>query len=273
MTIKIAACQVKRLCNPKEDMDKTLRFIDVAKEKYNPDIVCFSERYPITPSFGNIEKYTEMIGAEAKKNSVYVLFGAATRTKNGIRNSAILVDKEGAVSGTYDKSHLFGEERTINVCTSKNNIFNISNYKVGIGICYDFLFPEYCRLLTLKDADLLICMAHVPRGLIDIWNFTIKTRSYENRIPIAIVSETDEDFVGFTGFALPPLDFNFSNMNEECIMYSEIEPEKYKKLRFKQSPNIKGSQLFKEKEFGPFLGDIDKSIFNDLYNYYKEKLV
>lgn len=268
MPIKVAACQIQRLYDREKDMGKTIDLIGKVAKDYESDVVCFPENYPIIPRYDNQEDCLKKIGQVAKDNHTHVLLGVMKKTTDGIRNSAILINTDGDIGGIYDKSNLYGNERVDNICRSKSNIFKIMNYNLGIGICYDFLFPEYVRALMFKGADFAVCLAHVPHDIVYVWKSVVIARAFENRLPVVNVSEFDADFAGVTGFAIPPYDFEFAADNKEAIVYRKLEPERFRALRNKNSPVDKGPALFKRQEFGPFMRDINRELLKELFEYY-----
>ena len=112
-------------------------------------------------------------------NTSYVI-GFAEKAENGIYNSAMLVNPDNSVY-IYRKTHLFFEEKKwfkagdtgFKVFRAKNNI------KVGLMICFDWIFPESARSLTLAGAQII---TH-PTNLVLPWcQQAMITRSIENGV-------------------------------------------------------------------------------------------
>lgn len=93
-------------------------------------------------------------------------------------NSALFVN--GPKSRVYRKTHLFGNEKKF--FTPGDSGFwveDVKGVKVGVMICFDWFFPEACRTLALKGAQVV---AH-PANLVLPWGPEgMKLRSLENRI-------------------------------------------------------------------------------------------
>lgn len=111
-------------------------------------------------------------------NGTAVVAGFPERAGQRLYNSAVLVN--GTKSRVYRKTHLFGNEKRF--FASGNSGFwveKVRGVSVGVMICFDWFFPESCRTLALKGAQLVAHSANLvlpwgPEGM--------KIRSLENRI-------------------------------------------------------------------------------------------
>jgi len=80
----------------------------------------------------------------------------------------------------YRKAHLFWNEKK--VFTPGNTplkVYDIGGARIGMMICFDWLFPEVTRELAVKGADIIchpsnLVLPHCPAAMI--------TRSLENRV-------------------------------------------------------------------------------------------
>ncbi len=115
-----------------------------------------------------------------RKNCSYVV-GIAEKASNGnLYNSSILVNPNGEVF-IYRKTHLFFEEKLwFTPGDTGFNVFSIKNgVKIGMMICFDWMFPESARSLALKGAHII---AH-PSNLVLPWcQKAMFARSLENRV-------------------------------------------------------------------------------------------
>jgi len=99
--------------------------------------------------------FVEFLIGKSKLLNLFIVSGI-NEIKNGkLYNSAVLVGPDGLI-GKYRKIHLFMNEFDF---FEKGNlglpVFEIDNYKVGILICFDWIFPEVWRILALKGADII----------------------------------------------------------------------------------------------------------------------
>lgn len=115
----------------------------------------------------------------AKRRSMHVVVGLPEQVGNQCYNSAILVGPTGFI-GLYRKAHLFFEETLFfSPGNTGLEIWDIGMAKVGILICFDWIYPEAARTLALKGADVLahpsnLVLPHCPDAMV--------TRCLENRV-------------------------------------------------------------------------------------------
>lgn len=124
-----------------------------------------------------------------KKHSTYVIYGFAEQSDR-IYNSAALVGPEGLI-GVYRKVHLFDRE---NLFFASGNlgfpVFNLPIGKVGVMICFDWIFPESARSLALKGAQLI---AHPANLVLPNCPDAMVTRCLENRVFTATADRVGEE--------------------------------------------------------------------------------
>lgn len=115
----------------------------------------------------------------AKATGAYIVAGLAERSGRKAYNSAVVVGPRGLV-GTYRKAHLFWDEKKIfTKGDTPFSVFRAGKVRVGVMICFDWLFPEAARTLALKGADIIchpsnLVLPYCPEAMI--------TRSLENRV-------------------------------------------------------------------------------------------
>jgi predicted amidohydrolase len=85
----------------------------------------------------------------------HMVAGMAERDGDKLFNTSILVGSRGYV-GRYRKLHLFMNEKDIFAPGDfAPPIFDIGICKLGMLICFDWIFPEIWRVLALQGADLI----------------------------------------------------------------------------------------------------------------------
>lgn len=159
---------------------------------------------------------TDEIAELAKKYTVYVVFGMPEQDKSDpeVRYiSAPLIGPDGLV-GVYRKLHLGSPPLfTESLCFMPGNklpVFETKYGPIGILICYDFWrYPELSRILTLKDARLIINITASPAGTgkTEFMVLLTKARATENYVYVAsanlVGKERTKSFYGHSTIAGP----------------------------------------------------------------------
>lgn len=123
------------------------------------------------PVSDGLQKIVEKIGG-------CVVAGVCERAGKRVYNSACFVEPEGLV-GVYRKSHLFGpEKKWFDSGDTGFNVYEINGVKIGLMICFDWIFPEAARVLALKGAQ-IIC--HPANLILPFCQKGMVIRAMENR--------------------------------------------------------------------------------------------
>lgn len=116
----------------------------------------------------------------SKKLASTIVAGFAEKAGSKIYNSAMVVSG-GKFLGVYRKVHLFYKEK-LWFTPSKTGfqVFNTKDGKIGVMICFDWVYPEAARVLALNGADVI---AH-PSNLVlpGLAQKGMRIRSLENRV-------------------------------------------------------------------------------------------
>lgn len=85
----------------------------------------------------------------------HVVSGLNERQGSHLYNSAVLVGPRGYV-GRYRKLHLFMNEKDFFEPGDVGlPVFDIGPCRIGMLVCFDWIFPEAWRVLALKGADII----------------------------------------------------------------------------------------------------------------------
>jgi predicted amidohydrolase len=130
----------------------------------------------------------------AAKKKCFIAYGFA-EAADRIYNSSLMIGPEGTI-GLYRKVHLFYRE---NLFFSPGNlgfpVFDLPFGKVGMMICFDWLYPESARSLALKGAQLIV---HPSNLVLPFCPDGMTIRCLENRIFAATENRGGID-LGFIG--------------------------------------------------------------------------
>jgi predicted amidohydrolase len=122
---------------------------------------------------------TEALSDLSRKKNAWIVAGLAERSGKNFYNSAVLVGPDG-YRATYRKIHLFFEETVwFNPGDGEFQVYDIGGCTIGIMICFDWIFPESMRVLSLMGAD-VIC--HSANLVLPFCQDAMKTRCLENRV-------------------------------------------------------------------------------------------
>jgi len=114
----------------------------------------------------------------SKRQGRTIVFGMPEKDGSRLFNSAVLV--QGGQYHIYRKIHLFGPETGyFDPGDLKPICFERGGVKIGMMICFDYFFPELCRVIALQGAH-IIC--HPSNLVTRFCQEIMKTRSVENRI-------------------------------------------------------------------------------------------
>ncbi len=122
---------------------------------------------------------TRSLAETARQKRLFIVAGLAERAGERVYNSAVVVGPQGFV-GVYRKAHLFYEEKLwFDPGDGEFPVFDIGPTKIGLMICFDWIFPEVARILALKGAQILCQPANL---VLPYCQGAMVTRAIENRV-------------------------------------------------------------------------------------------
>lgn len=100
-------------------------------------------------------KTVDTLTALCQERSLYLVTGFAEKHADKCFNSALLIGPHGVLH-TYRKLHLFDtEKRYFDQGDLPLEVTPVRGMNLGMMICFDWIFPEVARILTLSGADLI----------------------------------------------------------------------------------------------------------------------
>ncbi len=130
-----------------------------------------------------------------------ICWGVAEKSGKKLYNSAVLTTPEGN-HHIYRKTHLFFREKTIfDPGNTGFKVYQWNGLRLGVMICFDWIFPEAARTLALKKAQ-IIC--HPSNLVMHFCQDAMVTRSIENGVYCITTNRTGTEDNGivdltFTG--------------------------------------------------------------------------
>jgi N-carbamoylputrescine amidase len=131
----------------------------------------------------------------AAKHRVWLISTIFEAARPGLYyDTAMLINPEGAIVGKYRKVHpaaLLSLEKIYFRGGSSFPVFKMDDWTVGFSICYDNLFPESCRCLAIRGAELIIAPYATPVD--DPWENFLTTRALENGVFLAACNHVGQE--------------------------------------------------------------------------------
>ena len=218
--IKVLLVQSK-LCESKAKALEYFQRIVNSRQIDNSDIICFPELWYLNV-VNNFEREFATVLDLAKQKTVFIIPGAfLERIDDEISVSCPIISKKGKVIGRQLKIHPFGIQRKDVKPGNKAEVFNLGKFKLGIGICYDAVFPEVSRVLALKGADMLFFPSKIKTEGVGPWHIYLQARALENRIPVVAPNVCTGPFGGKSII----VDFSYNKSNDIALPRSKILSE------------------------------------------------
>lgn len=179
--------------NPEKNLDlirKNVKGADLPDILVLPELALtgytfedYEEAYSLSEEIGG--RLTSELVRIAGENSITMAVGFLEKEGKHLYNSSVLVDGEG-VKGVYRKVHLFREEKNIfKAGNSGFPVFEAYGVKVGMLVCFDWIFPEAARTLALKGVDIIL---HSANLVLPYYQKAAITRAVENRVFIVLAN-------------------------------------------------------------------------------------
>lgn len=186
--------------NKEKNLQKALKYIDEAAID-GADLVSLPEYFNFLGSNedrDHMSEYipgptTEIMIEKAKEHNIYIHAGSILEKTGGNKhyNTTVFIDRNGKITGKYQKIHLFDIDIEGKVSAKESDtikpgkditVTDTEFGKVGLSICYDVRFPELYRTLALRGAKILfIPSAFTLYTGIHHWEALLKARAIENQ--------------------------------------------------------------------------------------------
>lgn len=163
-------------------------------------------------------------------------------------NSVVMVDADGAMLGTYRKSHIpdgpgYQEKFYFRPGDTGFRVWDTQKGRVGVGICWDQWFPEAARAMALMGADVLLYPTAIGAEPQDPsldtaarWRRAMQGHAVSNVIPVMAanrVGEEDEQVFYGTSFIADETGEIVADLNREetGIITAEFDLERIDRER------------------------------------------
>ena len=232
--ISVAAIQLPCSGDIPRNIETTVQQIEAAA-KAGANLICLQELFSSLyfcqtedhSQFGIAEAIpgptTDRICQVAKENQVVIVAGVFERRTAGVfHNTAIVIETDGSILGTYRKMHIpddpyFYEKFYFTPGDLGFQSFQTSVGNVGVCICWDQWFPEAARLTAMQGAEILVYPTAIGwqapekdqfgAAQIDAWQTMMRSHAIANGVyvvaPNRVGVEQDIEFWGASFVADP----------------------------------------------------------------------
>lgn len=141
--------------------------------------------------------FLKYLQIKCREYDLKVATGFCEREGERLFNSALILDADGVI-GRYRKLHLFMREKEI---FEPGNLglplFDVDGYRVGMLVCFDWMFPEVWRKMALLGADVIL---HPSNLVLPYAQGVVPSYALVNRMFIATANRVgSEGELHFTG--------------------------------------------------------------------------
>ncbi len=242
--MRIGGIQISASTDIGRNVQRALEMAEIAAEK-NARVICYPELF-LVPWFLSREDaslFSLAQDASGETLSRFTSFSATTGTvliipffesrEGRYYNSAAVIDN-GKLLGVYRKMHvpdipLYREQFYFTPGDAGFPVYETSQGKIGVQICWDNLFPEGARILALKGAEIIFSPTAASLNTNSVWERAITSNSFANNLFIFRVNRVGrEDGISFYGrsFCASPWGEMASELagSKEAIVIADIDP-------------------------------------------------
>jgi len=252
--IKIAAVQMEpKLMETEKNLETILSVVRKTAANH-ANLIVFPECSLTGYIFGSREEAlsfaetipgpsTEKIYSMCRELEAYVIFGLLEREGNRLFNAAAFVGPRGLIAG-YRKNHLpfLGVDRFVDIGDRPFQVHKTPIGNIGIYICYDIVFPESSRVMTLMGADILALPTNFPQVRREtLSTYIVSARAIENRVHVVsadrVGSERGYSFAGLSKIVNASGNIlALASPDKEEIIYGVVGLESARKKRLAVIP-------------------------------------
>ncbi|MCA9741922.1 MAG: acyltransferase [Deferribacteres bacterium] len=166
-----------------------------------------------------------------KTRDLHIVTGFAEKLGDKVFNSALLLGPNGLLH-SYRKLHLFNlEKQWFDAGDLPLSVQSVRGVKIGMMICFDWIFPEVARALALQGAQIL---CHPSNLVLHYCQDAMQTRCLENGVFAVTCNRVGAEKTGtveltFTGqsqiVAPKGKMLHRAPKHEQLLFITEIDPQ------------------------------------------------
>lgn len=158
-----------------------------------PDLICLPETFTWPFDESDLAKGAEAVPGPttdacadlARRAGSYLICPLFSRDGDRFLNSAVVLDRNGNLVGSYHKAHPVTSshdyrtlENGVEPGPADVPVFDLDFGRIGIQICFDLMYPETWRQLADKGAEILFWPSAYDGGR------DLVHKAYELRLPV-----------------------------------------------------------------------------------------
>ncbi len=252
MGIKIAGVQMTCREDKEQNVQKALKLGQIAAEK-GAHIICFQELFNTHWFPKNIDEKNFLLAEDVGGPTIQAMRGLAReggvalicpffeRDGDNYFNTAVVINREGEVVGTYRKVHipqipLWEEKAYFSPGDHGFPVFDLGLAQIGVQVCWDNFFPEGTRALALQGAQVVFAPTAAAFASQQRWLKVMAGNAIVNGLFIMRVnrvgSEPKQDFYGMSFCLSPEGDLVDEPTGlQEGVLLVEIDLEEVSRVR------------------------------------------
>ncbi|MBM7551992.1 carbon-nitrogen family hydrolase [Thalassobacillus pellis] len=186
----------------------------------------------------NAEKTVNFLQKLAKKHDIHLVGGSvASEHEDGVRNTLLVINREGELVHQYSKLHLFQlmDEHLYLQQGEDESGFHLDGHSLAGFICYDLRFPEWMSKPVHKGAKALFVVAEWPAPRVNHWRVLLQARAIENQCYViacnCIGADPKNTFAGHSMIIDPWGEIVAEASDQEEIMTGTIDLDEVTEIR------------------------------------------
>ena len=188
------------------------------------------------------DRVQQFFARTAHENKCYIVYSAyRVMPDDTMRNSSVLIDRNGNIAGIYNKNHpTIGEIEKGTLCGKDAPIFECDFGKVAMAICFDLNFDELRLKYTKAKSDLIIFSSMYHGGLMQgYWAYSCRCHFVGAIAGRATPSEVRNPMGQVVASNTNYFNFAVARVNLDCeLAHLDYNWERLRKLKAKYGPKV-----------------------------------
>ncbi|GIX76691.1 omega-amidase NIT2-A [Caerostris extrusa] len=252
--MKLALIQFAVSPNKEKNLERACTFIKEATQN-GAKLVCLPECFNAPYGVKYFNQYaesipgctSEVLSKAAKENNIYLVGGTFPEKSDGkLFNTCLAYGPNGELLAKHRKIHLFDIDIPGKITFKESDAlspgdsfttFQMGEWKVGLGICYDIRFSLMANIYANKGCNLLIYPGafNMTTGPAH-WELLQRARAVDNQLYVATISPARDESASYHAWGHSSLINAWGSIvstteEKEGIVYGEIDLSQLEAVR------------------------------------------